>query len=55
MKNLNVVELNAQELKNVEGGIHPALLFAIEYLIVETVGNPKASYNAFKAGYSSHN
>ncbi|QYS87996.1 class IIb bacteriocin, lactobin A/cerein 7B family [Flavobacterium davisii] len=26
MKNLNVVELNAQELKNVEGGIAPLIL-----------------------------
>lgn len=50
LENLNLVELNAQEVQEVDGGI----LWAIAaYLLWETIGNPRASYDAFMRGYNS--
>ena len=52
LENLNLVELNAQELKKFEGGIVWAILGI--YLLYEIAGNPKSSWNSFKAGYNSY-
>lgn len=53
LENLNLVELNAQDAQEVEGGIYPLLAAWGMYMLYETAGNPKASYNAFMAGYNS--
>jgi hypothetical protein len=51
LDNLNLVELNAQEVQEVDGGWIAAMLGA--YLAWEIVGNPKASWEAFKKGYDA--
>lgn len=50
LEKLNLVELSAQEVQEVEGGF---LQLIAAYLLWETVGNPKASYDAFMRGYNS--
>lgn len=51
LENLNLVELNAQEVQEVEGGIWwPIIWFA-----AETINSYTDSYNAFKKGYDATN
>lgn len=53
LENLNLVELNAQEVQEVEGGVSPALAFWGAYMLWEIAGNPNAHYKAFMAGYNA--
>ena len=46
LENLNLVELNAQEKREVEGGIW----WALAWYLVETINNPSDSINSFKSG-----
>lgn len=50
LQNLNLVELNAQEVQEVEGGYVWAL-YGI-YMLYEVAGNPKAHWNAFVDGFN---
>lgn len=54
LKNLNVVELNAQEAKNTEGGFLPYLLAVVGYIVVESMTNPKSSTNSLTQGYNNN-
>ena len=57
LENLNLVELNAQELREIEGGIagiiSRAISFICGYLLLETATNPNSSYNSFNEGYNA--
>ena len=55
LENLNLVELNAQEVKEVEGGFWGYVVSAIAYFCVETATNPSASSNALSAGFNAGN
>ena len=55
LDNLNLVELNAQEIQEVDGGVKPPSFWAVYglYLLVEAAGSPKAHYDAFMKGFNS--
>ncbi len=55
LENLNLVELNAQEVNDVEGGLHPALVWLAAGVAYDIVSNPKESYNAFMSGFNQWN
>ena len=50
LEKLNLVELNAQEVQETEGGIWPLVVAAATYFLVETVTNPVSSHTAFSNG-----
>jgi hypothetical protein len=49
LENLNLVELNAQEVQEVDGGFWWVPILG-GYLAWEIAGNPKASWAAFEKG-----
>jgi lactobin A/cerein 7B family class IIb bacteriocin len=57
LENLNLVELNAQEAQEVEGGIWPIIIAVAGYFCLESVTNPIGSNtsftNGFKDGYNN--
>ncbi|WP_394759206.1 class IIb bacteriocin, lactobin A/cerein 7B family [Flavobacterium sp.] len=53
LENLNLVELSAQEVNEIEGGLWWVPILGA-YLAWEIVGNPSASWAAFQAGYNSN-
>lgn len=55
LKKLNVVALNAQQVKETEGGfgIVSALIAVAAYLLVESGTNPNSSVAAYNKGYNS--
>ncbi|SHM08923.1 hypothetical protein [Flavobacterium xanthum] len=52
LENLNLVELNAQEVQEVEGG---AIWWPFAWYGLEVFNNPIAHHKAFSAGYSTTN
>lgn len=48
--NLNLVELNALEVQEVEGG----LWWGLVWYLAEAINNPVAHGKAFAAGYQQH-
>ena len=53
LENLNLVELNAQEKKEIDGGFWHYVIGAIAYFCVETITNPISSNNALTSGYNA--
>jgi hypothetical protein len=55
LENLNLVELNAQEVKEVEGGWIIPVIKVIKYiaacLVADATVNPSAHANAFANGF----
>jgi hypothetical protein len=54
LENLNLVELNAQETRETEGGNAPGFwgIWGL-YMLYEVAGNPRAHYDAFMRGFNS--
>lgn len=53
LQNLNLVELNAREVQEVEGGLNPYIGWVVAGLAWDICSNPKASYNAFVRGFNA--
>ena len=54
LENLNLVELNAQEVQEVEGGIWQVVLgWAAAGLAYDIFSNPSESYAAFMRGFNN--
>ncbi|MDV2447717.1 bacteriocin [Elizabethkingia anophelis] len=52
LQKLNLVELNAKELKETDGGFLPALAAAVAgYLVISSIEYPKEFVNSFKKGF----
>ncbi|MDO5665837.1 MAG: class IIb bacteriocin, lactobin A/cerein 7B family [Bacteroidia bacterium] len=55
MKNLEFMELNAQELEEVNGGIIGWLIGGLAtYVFFDIVMNPKSAWAELEAGYKSY-
>lgn len=55
LDNLNLVELNAQEVQEIEGGFWGYVAAALTYFAVETLTNPVASSNSLMSGFKNGN
>ncbi len=55
LDNLNLVELNAQEVQEIEGGFWGYVATALTYFVVETLTNPVASSSSFMSGFNNAN
>lgn len=54
LKNLNLVELEAQELKEIDGGtIPPYWAWVAAGLAWDILSSPRAAYDAFVRGYNA--
>ncbi|MEA5127951.1 class IIb bacteriocin, lactobin A/cerein 7B family [Proteiniphilum sp.] len=55
MKNLEFMELNAQELEEVNGGIIGWVIATlVTYVVMDVVMNPKSAWAEIEAGYNSY-
>lgn len=55
LENLNLVELNAQEVQEIEGGINPYIAWIAAGVAYDILSNPRESYNAFMSGFNQWN